>query len=66
MPVFLFRRNVGDIAHVDNLLARFRRDDAFAGRDKQYLIAAMGVQFVPCTGSEVDDTEIEVVARLRR
>src|SRR5919109_141478 len=66
MPVFLFRRNVHDIAHGDDLLVRFRGDDALAGGDKQHLIAAMGVHFVAGTGREVDDAQIEVVAHLRR
>ncbi len=52
MPMLLFRRNVHDIAHADHLLIRFRSDDTLAGSDKQHLIAAMGVQFVPRTGTE--------------
>jgi hypothetical protein len=64
--MFLFSRNVRDISHADDLLARFRGDDAFAGGDEQHLIAAMGVHFVPGTGTEVDDGKIEVVADLRR
>ena len=66
MPMFLFRRNVHDIAHADGLLARFRGDDTFARGDKQHLIAAMDVHLVPCTGTEIDDGKIEVVAHLRR
>ena len=66
MPMFLFRRNVHDIAYADDLLVRFRGDDALAGSDKEHLIAAMGVHFVPGTGTEVDDTQIKVVAHLRR
>ena len=66
MPVFLFRRNVHDISHPDYFLVGLRGDDAFASSDKQYLIAAMGVHFVPGTGTEVDNAQIEVVAHLRR
>ena len=66
MPMFLFRRNVHDIAHLDHFLVGLRSDDAFASSDKQYLIAAMGVHFIPSTGCEVDDAQIEVVAHLRR
>jgi hypothetical protein len=61
--MFLFRRNVHDIAHADDLLVRFRGDDALAGGNKEPLIAAMGVHFVPGTGTEVDDTQIKPVAR---
>jgi hypothetical protein len=64
--MFLFRRNVHDIAHTDNFLARFRSDDTFARGDKQHLIAAMGVHFVSGTSAEVDDGKIKVVATLRR
>ena len=66
MPMFLFRRNVHDISHADDLLIRFRSDDTLAGSDKQHLIAAMDVHFVPRTGTEIDDAKIEVVAHLRR
>ena len=66
MPMFLFCRNVHDIAHADDLLMRFRGDDALAGGDKEHLIAAMRVHFVPGTGTEIDDTQIKVVAHLRR
>ena len=64
--MFLFLRNVHDISYADDLLARFRGDDTLAGRDKQHLIAAMGVHFVPRAGTEVDDGKIKVVAHLRR
>jgi hypothetical protein len=57
---------VYDISYADNLLARFRSDDTLARSDKQHLVAAMDVQFVPRTGTEVDDGEIEVVAHLWR
>src|SRR5438132_10377882 len=66
MPMFLFRRNVRDISNADDLLARFRSDDTLAGSDKQHLIAAMDVHFVPRTGTEIDDGKIKVVAHLRR
>ena len=66
MPMFLFLGNVHDISHADDLLARFRGDDTLAGSDKQHLIAAMSVHFVPGTGTEVDDAKIKVVAHLRR
>src|SRR4029453_6341356 len=66
MPMFLFRRNVHDIAHADDLLIRFRGDDTLAGSDKQHLIAAMDVHFVPRTCTEIDDGKIKVVAHLRR
>src|SRR6266498_5882142 len=66
MPMFLFRRNVHDIAYADHLLARFRGDDTLARGDKQHLIAAVDVHFVPRTGTEVDDGKIKVVAHLRR
>jgi hypothetical protein len=36
MPMLLFRRNVHDIAHADDLLIRFRSDDTLAGSDKQH------------------------------
>src|SRR5919202_4697598 len=66
VPVFLFRRNVHDMPHPDHFLVGLRGDDAFASSDKQHLIAAMGVHFVPGTGCEVDDAQIEVVAHLGR
>jgi len=66
MPMFLFRRNVHDVAHADDLLVRFRGDDTLAGSNKQHLIAAMDVHFVPRTSTKVDDGKIEVVATLRR
>src|SRR5262245_50550678 len=66
MPVFLFCRDVHDIAHADDLLVRLGSDDALSGSDKQHLIAAMDVHFVPCTNTEIDDGKIKVVAHLRR
>ena len=66
MPMFLFLRNVHDIAHADDLLPRFRGDDTLAGSNKEHLIAAMGVHLVPGTGTEVDDGKIKVIAHLRR
>ena len=66
MPMFLLRRNMHDIAHADDLLERFRGDDTLARSNKQHLIAAMDVYLVPCTGTEIDDGKIEVVAHLRR
>ena len=66
MPMFLFLRNVHDIAHANDLLVCFRGDDTLAGSDKQHLIAAMDVHFVPRTGTEVDDGKIKVVAHLSR
>jgi len=66
MPMFLFLRNVHDISHADDLLARFRGDDTLAGSDKQHLITAVGVHLVPGTGTEIDDAKIKVVAHLRR
>ena len=65
MPMFLFRRNVHDIAHADDLLVRFRGDDTLARGNKEQLIATMGVHFVSGTSTEVDDGKIEVVATLR-
>ena len=59
MPMFLFRRNVHDISHADDLLIRFRGDDTLAGSDEQHLIAAMNVHFVSGTGAEIDDAKIE-------
>src|SRR5262245_16639651 len=64
--MFLFGWNVHDIAHADDLLARFCGDDALAGRDKKHLITAMDVHFVPCTNTKIDDGKIEVVTHLRR
>ena len=64
MPMFLFRRNVHDISDADDLLIRLRGDDTLAGSDKQHLIAAVDVHFVPGTGTEVDDAKIEIVAHL--
>src|SRR5262245_56644542 len=42
MPMFLFRRNVHDIAHADDLLTRFRGDDTLDCGHEQYLIACYG------------------------
>ena len=64
--MFLFRRDMHDISDADDLLVRFRGDDTLAGSDKQHLIAAMGVHFVPGSGAEVDDVKTKVVAHLRR
>ena len=47
MPMFLFCRNVHDIAHADDFLVRFCGDDTLAGSDKKHLIAAMDVHLVP-------------------
>lgn len=66
MPMFFFRRNVHDIAHSNDFLVGLGGDDAFASSDKQHLIAAMRMHFVPGTGREVDDAQIEVVTHLRR
>src|SRR5512145_530106 len=66
MPMFFFRRNVHDISHPDYFLVGLGGDDAFASSDKQHLIAAMRVHFVPGTRREVDDAQIKVVAHLRR
>ena len=66
MPMFLFCWNVHDIAHPDHFLVGLGGDDAFTSRHKQHLITAMGMHFVPGTGREVDDAQIEVVAHLRR
>src|SRR6516162_9585053 len=66
MPMFLFRRNVHDISYADHLLIRFGSDNTFARSDKQHLIAAMDVHFVPRTGAEIDNGKIKVVAHLRR
>ena len=64
MPMFLFRRDMHDISYGDDLLVCFRSDDTLARSDKQHLIAAMDVHFVPRTGTEVDDGKIKVIARL--
>jgi hypothetical protein len=66
VPMFLLRWNVHDISHADDLLLRFRGDDALARSNKQHLIAAMDVHFVPGAGAEIDDGKIKVVAHLRR
>src|SRR5439155_16847076 len=66
MPMFLFRGNVHDIACDDDLLLRFCGDDALTRGHEQHLITAMSVHFVTRTRAEVDDAQIEVVARLRR
>src|SRR5262249_60332505 len=64
--MFLFRRDVYDVADTDDLKVRLCSDDALSGSDKQHLIAAMNVHFVPCTNTEIDDGEIKVVTHLRR
>src|SRR6266508_421180 len=66
MPMLLFRRNMHDIAWDDDLLLRFCGNDALARGHEQHLITAMSVHFVTRTGAEVDNAQIEVVARLRR
>src|SRR5439155_1766408 len=64
MPMFLFRRNVHDIAHANDLLARFGGDDTLARGDKQHLVAAMSVHFVSGTRTEVDDGKVDIRACL--
>src|SRR5262245_12244176 len=64
VPVLLFRGNVHDVARGDDLLLRLRRDDALARGHEQDLIAAVGVHLVASARAEVDDAEIELVARL--
>ncbi|HYV71486.1 MAG TPA: hypothetical protein VE970_15420 [Pseudolabrys sp.] len=49
MPMFFLSWHVRNISHADDLLARFRGNDAFAS-DKQRLIAAIRVHFVPGAG----------------
>src|SRR6266850_8219614 len=66
MPMFLFRGNVHDIAGDNDLLLRFCGDDALAGGHEQHLITAVSVHFVTRPSTEVDDAQIEVVARLGR
>src|SRR5206468_12002612 len=66
MPMFFFRGNVHDIAGDDDLLPRFGGDDALAGGHEQHLITTVSVHFVTRPRAEVDDTQIEVVARLGR
>src|SRR6266571_2196616 len=66
MPMFLRRGNMHDIAWDDDLLLRFRSNDALARGHEQHRITTMGVHLVTGTGAEVDDAQIEVVARLRR
>src|SRR5882672_1143175 len=66
MPMFLFRGNVHDIAGDNDLLLRFCGDDALAGGHEQHLITAVSVHFVTRPSTEVDDAQIEVVARLWR
>src|SRR3989454_10865285 len=66
MPMFLFRGNMHDIAWDDDLLLRFCGNDALARGHEQHLITTMSVHFVTRTRAEVDDAQIEVVARLRR
>jgi hypothetical protein len=64
--MFLFSRNVRDISHADDFLARFRGNDALAGGNKQHLIAAMRVHFVPGACAKIDDGKVKVVAHLGR
>src|SRR5437016_12983084 len=66
MPMFLLRGNVHDIAGDDDLLLRFRGDDALARGYEQHLITAVSMQFVARARAEVDDAQIEVLARLGR
>src|SRR3989442_12801616 len=66
MPMFLFRGNMHDIAWDDDLLLRFCGNDALARGHEQHLITTMSVHFVARTRAEVDDAQIEVVARLGR
>src|SRR5262245_48974875 len=66
MPMLLLRWDVHDIAGGDDLLFRFRRDDALARGHEQDLIAAVRVHLVPGTRAEVDDAQIEILAGLRR
>src|SRR6267142_576212 len=66
MPMFLFGGNVHDIAWDDDLLLRVCGNDALARGHEQHLIATMSVHFVTRTRTEVDDAQIEVVARLGR
>jgi hypothetical protein len=61
----LFRWDMHDISDGDDLLVRVRGDDTRASSDKEHLIAAMRVHFVPGTDTEVDDGKIKVVAHLR-
>jgi hypothetical protein len=64
--MFLFSRNMRDISDADDFLARFRGDDALAGGNKQHLIAAMSVHFVPGAGAEIDHGKTKVFTHLRR
>src|SRR5206468_1269440 len=66
MPMFLFRGNVHYVAGDDDLLLRFCGDDALAGGHEHHLITTVSVHFVTRPRAEVDDTQIEVVARLGR
>src|SRR2546426_14349 len=66
MPMFLFRRNMHDIAWDNDLLLRFGGNDALARGHEQHLITTVSVHFVTRTRAEVYDAQIEVVARLRR
>src|SRR5215467_3692710 len=66
MPMFFFRGNVHHISYADDLPVRFGGDDTLTRSDKQHLIAAMDVHFVPRPGTEIDDGKIEVVAHFRR
>src|SRR5262245_32973452 len=66
MPVLLFRGDMHDVAGDDDLLLRLRGDDAFARGHEQHLITAVRVHLVTRTRAEVDDAQIEVLARLGR
>ena len=62
MPMFFLSWHVRNISHADDLLARFRGNDAFACSDKQHLIAAMDMHLVSGAGAEIDDGEVKIVA----
>jgi hypothetical protein len=66
MPVFLFCRDMGDVAHANNLLARFGSDDTLAGGDEEHLITAVGMHLVSSAGAEVHDGKIKILTRLGR
>jgi len=56
-------QNVHNISHADDLLARFRSDDTLACSDKQHLITAVDVHFVPGTPVRIA-SEFTKAARL--
>src|SRR5262245_4810236 len=66
MPVLLFRGDMHDVAGDDNLLLRLRGDGALARGHEQHLITAVRVHLVARARAEVDDAQIEILARLRR